>query len=251
MGHCRSLVGRLRGRSASRGHTDVTGVGRTDDQPTGRTPATVIGAAHAAANEPSLVREDGGGRGTTAVCGRLRGHAVDDGVRGHAHPRRADPLRRAAGGGARRGHDGRQRPRRPHQSASRHRRHVPRRPVRHAARRLQPVRANPHTVALGRRPAGRRPGPRVPATVSRRVQRDGRLAAHARRSTRVPQAPSAIPAQPIRRLSVPEHLRPVARSVSIYTSVNTKQVRKSLFVVIVTLVMIILNTVKWKVDDLR
>lgn len=208
MGHDRSLSGRLRGPSANNGRrTDVSGVGRADDQPTGRTPTTVIGAAPVAANEPSTAREDGGHRGgATAVCGRrgrLRGHAVDDGVRGHPHPGRADPIWQAAGGGARRGRDGRRERRRPNQPAARHRRHVPRRPVRHAAHRVQPFRAHAHAVALGRRPAGRRPGPGVPATAARRVQRDGRPAAHARRPTRLPQAPSAVSAQPIRRLSVP------------------------------------------------
>lgn len=143
-------------------------------------------------------RPGAGGRGRAAVVGR-------GGGRGHAHPRGADALREAAGRGARRG---RGRPR-----AARLRRHVPGRAVRHAARRLQPVRAHAHPVTVGRRPAGRLAGPGVPSAFARRVQRDGRAAADARRPSRLPEAPVAVPAQPVRGLPVLEHLRAVPRSV--------------------------------------
>lgn len=159
-------------------------------------------------NDDHREDDDGGGGGGGTGGGRRRVPMDDRRVRRNAHPRRADPLRETAGRGAHRGRD------RPvvRNGGSRGR-HVPRRAVRHAARRLQPVRADAHAVAVGRRPVGRRPRSRVSATFARRVQRDGRTATHARRPAGLPEAPVAVSAQPVRGLPVPEHLRAVPRSV--------------------------------------
>lgn len=170
---------------------------------------TVIGVA---ANErPIADRERRGVGADRGDRGRGRGAVHAGRARGHAHAGRADPVRQAPGRGA---HRGRVRVLDTGRPAHGHRRHVPGRALRHAARRLQPVRAHPHPVALGRRPHGRRPGPRVPATLTRRVQRDGGPEPYARGPARLPQASAAVPAQPVRRLPVPEHLRPVPRSVT-------------------------------------
>lgn len=169
---------------------------------------TVIGVA---ANErPIADRERRGVGAYRGDRGRGRGAVHTGRVRGHAHAGRADPVRQAPGRGA---HRGRIRVRDTRRPSDGHRRHVPGRALRHAARRFQPVRAHPHPVALGRRPHGRRPGSRVPSTLARRVQRDGGPEPHARGPARLPQAPVAVPAQPVRGLPVPEHLRPVPRSV--------------------------------------
>jgi len=121
----------------------------------------VIGVA---ANErPIADRERRGVGADRGNRGRGRGAVHTGRVRGHAHAGRADPVRQASGRGANRGRVRFRYPRRP---TNGHRRHVPGRALRHSARRLQPVRAHPHPVALGRRPHGRRPGPRVPATLA-------------------------------------------------------------------------------------
>lgn len=188
----------------------------------------MIGAVHAAAappapatpappapvkstsNERPLDDRYGGG---SHRAGHRRRRDLDDCVRGHAHARRPDEVRQTAGRGSHRGRDRDRRWRRTGRPRAWSRGHLSRRAVRHAARRLQPVRADAHPVAVGRRPVGRRARTRVPAAIARRIQRDGGPSAHARRPTRVPQAPAAVPAQPVRGLPVPEHLRPVTRSV--------------------------------------
>lgn len=152
---------------------------------------------------------EGRGRGGASDGRRARGRrAMDARVRGHAHPGGADALRETAGRGAHGGHRGGRGP------AARYRGYVPRRAVRHAARRLQPIRAHAHPVPVGRRPPGRRPRARVSAALAGRVQRDGRPAEHAHRPARLPQASAAVSAQPVGGLPVPEHLRSVTRSVA-------------------------------------
>lgn len=90
---------------------------------------------------------------------------------------------------------------------------VPRRAVRLAAGRLAAVHAAGHRVAVVGRQGGRPVRAGVPATVARRVQRDGRAEDDGPRPHAVPAPPVAVPAEPERGLPVPEHLRAGTRSV--------------------------------------
>lgn len=129
------------------------------------------------------------------------------GVRVRRRERRAD----VQPGGA---HQVRRRERRDRdarQPAAGRGRGVPRRAVRLAARRLAPVHAARHRIAVVGRQGGRPVWAGVPAAAAQRVRRDGRPEDDGPRPHAVPAPSVAVLAKPERGLPVPERLRPGTR----------------------------------------